>query len=311
MSEPKAHHYLPQFYLRRWAGVDGKVCRYSKPHGPEVKTKRIAPAGTGFETGLYKVRDESAPFENQMEKDFFSRIDSEAALSLQQIEQGIRYDQWTSPRRSAWSRFLLAQMLRAPEDVEQAKVSASALGPRERAEFEPLYAKLRTDADPPTVDEYMSRLPDRQIDHLAFMMMREQINGSLAVGEAINNLLWHAIRFPDDCPALLTSDRAIWPTLPLTEEDAFILLPVGPRLLFVATKSKRTMVSFGMRERADLAEVVNLHTTQHAVRAVYGVNDERLEFVAQNMATRRFSTVAERLAALQQLPFADPNLPRP
>lgn len=310
MSEPKNHHYLPRFYLSRWAGEDGKVCCYKKPHGPAVKTKRVVPTGTGFEPGLYKVRDERPEFENAMEKHFFSRIDDAAAKSLCLIEQGIQNHAWTDEPRSSWTRFLLAQMFRAPEDVAQVKHSSSALSAQERAQFRPQYNPMRKDPDPPTVDEYIKRLPPRAIDHGAFSIIRSHVTNE-PIGAAVNNMVWFAFKFPDHVPALLTSDRPLWSTLTLSEDDAFMLMPVGPRLLFVAAKNELTMIRLYSRDRASLADAVNLNVTRHAVKVVYGLDAGQIDFVGKNMGTRRHSTVSERLAAMQGLPIADPHCPLP
>ena len=41
------HHYIPQFYLRRWAGDDDKVCEFSRPH-KNIYRQRVYPIQTGF-----------------------------------------------------------------------------------------------------------------------------------------------------------------------------------------------------------------------------------------------------------------------
>ena len=48
------HHYLPQFYQRRWAGKDGKLTVFSRPHDMVV-VKRRSTRATGKKAGLYAV----------------------------------------------------------------------------------------------------------------------------------------------------------------------------------------------------------------------------------------------------------------
>jgi hypothetical protein len=31
MKEQK-HHYIPEFYLKQWAGSDGRLCEFNRPH---------------------------------------------------------------------------------------------------------------------------------------------------------------------------------------------------------------------------------------------------------------------------------------
>jgi hypothetical protein len=48
MNEPINHHYVPVFYLSRWEGTDGCLCRFSRPYGHKVKAKRVAPEGNSL-----------------------------------------------------------------------------------------------------------------------------------------------------------------------------------------------------------------------------------------------------------------------
>jgi Protein of unknown function (DUF4238) len=51
---PEKNHYFPIFYQKRWAGDDGQVCLYSKPHW-EVKAIRRHPSRIGFQYDLYTI----------------------------------------------------------------------------------------------------------------------------------------------------------------------------------------------------------------------------------------------------------------
>lgn len=115
-NEPIDHHYLPVFYLSEWAGTDRHVCRISRPYGTELRAKRVSPRGTAFEERLY----------GNIETSFMSRLDSEAAKALKLLKQGLSEQDWTSRPQSAWSRFLLTQLLRAPEDIDQLRSNVSA-----------------------------------------------------------------------------------------------------------------------------------------------------------------------------------------
>ena len=53
-SASEKHHYLPVFYLKEWAGPDGRICEYSRPYDV-VKPKRVHPGGTGYVRGLYAI----------------------------------------------------------------------------------------------------------------------------------------------------------------------------------------------------------------------------------------------------------------
>ena len=86
MNEPMDHHYLPIFYLSRWVGQDGRVCRFNRPYRSEVKAKRVAPKGTGFEPSLYEARGLPPERAQAMEKQFMAKLDNSAAEALHLLE---------------------------------------------------------------------------------------------------------------------------------------------------------------------------------------------------------------------------------
>jgi hypothetical protein len=64
MSIPIRHHFLAEFFQRRWADpLDGRVFRYTRPFRSVVVDK-VYPSQTGYEKQLYSVpsrRSQGAP----------------------------------------------------------------------------------------------------------------------------------------------------------------------------------------------------------------------------------------------------------
>jgi hypothetical protein len=298
MNQPIDHHYLPVFFLARWAGSDGRVCRFSLPNGKEVKAKRIVPRGTGFEPGLYEIRGLPPERAQTMEKDFMAKLDSLAANALGLLEQGLPEKDWTSGPRSSWSRFMLAQMLRTPEDIAQLKSSVGQDWGKAVPELEEVYAARRSDIDPPTIREYLEKLTPGHADEFAFRIARTLMDHA-NICQLFNNMHWRVLDVPDDEYPLLTSDRPIWMTATLSEDDAFITMPIGPRRLFTATVKPATQLRLLANRRRDLVKAVNKIVVQHAVKYVYGLTDAMLPFIQKHMATKRHSSLAERLAAFR------------
>jgi Protein of unknown function (DUF4238) len=296
MSEPLDHHYLPIFFLSRWAGHDGRVCRFSKPAGNEVKAKRVSLRGTAFERGLYEIRGLPPELAQTMEKDFMARLDASAAQALELLESGLPEKDWKSGPRSSWSRFMLTQMLRTPEDVAQLKSSVKQDWAKAVPELEEIYTARRSVTDPLTVGEYLKAQNPAEEDEFALSIARTLMDHP-NIGQSLNNMHWQVLDVSNDDFSLLTSDRPIWMTLSITEEDAFISMPIGPRKLFTAAVNSSTQMRLRERSREQLVKEVNKLTTQHAVRFVYGLDDKALPFVQKHMASKRHSTLLERVAA--------------
>lgn len=110
------HHYLPQFYLKRWSrnNPDGKLAsgKYCQTTN-KFKWTRRAPSGTGYETNLYK----------EIEKSFFSPLDNDACNILSHLESGQAKDIY-HPKlnlgekdHERWATFILGFIIRMPNKV--------------------------------------------------------------------------------------------------------------------------------------------------------------------------------------------------
>ena len=80
------HHYVPQFHLRRWTGSDGMLWRYER-RPDRVLRRRTAPRATAYERELYTTHELLFPEEasDVLETDFFSRLDSDAAIAFRRL----------------------------------------------------------------------------------------------------------------------------------------------------------------------------------------------------------------------------------
>ncbi len=308
MSDPLDHHYIPVFYLTRWVGADGRLCRFSRPVGTIVKTKRVVPKGTGFEPRLYTTQGLPLDQAQTMEKDFMAKLDTQASEALVMLETGLPDGQWTRGPRSAWSRFLLAQRLRAPEDIAQLKSSVTEDWSVADSRIAEAYEAGRSEAFPATVGEYLKSQSPGDTDAAAFKVARTLMDHP-RIGGMINNMHWSVLDFPTEAEPLLTSDRPVWITATLIEQGAMIVMPIGPRRLFVAAPDPTTLERVNAQSRAELAHGWNRVTAQHAVRYVYGVDAALLPMVQEHFATRRHSSLLELIAADRNHKVVAPDSP--
>ncbi|MWB79838.1 DUF4238 domain-containing protein [Pseudooceanicola sp. 216_PA32_1] len=298
MSDPVDHHYLAVFYLNRWAGGDDKVCRFNRPHGDRVVSKRVSPKGTAYEEHLYSMRTPDGPPIADMERDFMSRLDSEAAEALGLLEQGLPESKWEQRLRSAWSRFVWAQSIRTPSEIAQLKSSVKEAWSEATPGLQAAYEAERPEGAPESVDDWLATLDPHTEDRFALTIARRSMDHS-GIGQIINNMRWMVLDFEGCGIPLLTSDRPVWMTMTLSEPNAFILMPIGPTRLFVASRETETMLRIAAQNRRQQAKSVNKTTVQHAVKFVFGVDHNMKSFVQKHFAARRHSTHMERFAAMR------------
>lgn len=272
------------------------MCRFQRLHGGLVKAKRIVPKGTAYEPGLYAVRGLPPEQAQAMEKDFMAKLDDDAAKALLLLESGLPDQEWTPGPRSAWSRFVLTQMLRTPEDIAQLKSSVREEWSKAVPRLQEVYAARRSGDMPATVDEYLRQQGDGETDGFALQIARTLMDHP-KVGQMINNMHWHVIEVPRAAEPLVTSDRPVWTTITLTEPDAFISVPIGPRQLFLATPDASTLRRLRAAPIEPMVRARNRFAIQHAVKYAYGEDDRALPIAQEHLATKRHPSLLEQMAA--------------
>lgn len=81
----------------------------------------------------------------------------------------------------------------------------------------------------------------------------------------------------------------------LTEQNAFLFLPIGPKTMFVAVNDLEIQRIVEERNPAERIEAVNRFVAGRAIRFCYGRTDRALDYVQQHMGTKPRSTLLEQL----------------
>jgi hypothetical protein len=277
------HHYIPVFYLKQWAGPDGRLCEFSRPY-KLVKPRMTHPSGTAYVPGLYTFDDLSPQEANHLEQIFFAFADDRACLVLRRMIAGdLNFD---GPAKSAWSRFIMGLMFRNPEGVQRAKQAIAEGVPQALEHFRQRYNDLRRESDPTTFDEFLASMHGDAIQRVTVSYLQRIMDSEL-IGTQLNRMIWtvsvlHDLRF-----TLLTSDRPIVMTNGLGQQTSWLVLPISPIHVFVATNTEQTMneVVQSMK-RAKFVNTVNDRVAKQARKYVYSTDDRQLRFVANRLGTK-------------------------
>jgi hypothetical protein len=298
MSIPIKHHHLPIFYLKRWAGADGRLCQFSRPY-KEIVPKRRFPAQTAYVEGLYEMPGLSAEEAQKIEQNFMQPADTLAAEALAMLEAGDPRILSESKPRSAWSRFIMTLLMRTPEDIAALKSGVLEEGAGSIPELQAKYEAKKGPDDPATVEEYLAQIGPHQAEQMALALAPKLMDHS-KIGQLINNMRWLVVRITSDAGQFLTSDRPVIMTTTLTEENAYIFLPIGPKTLFVAVNDEVTQKRIEARDPAERVESTNRFIAGHAVKYVYATDDDALDYVKQHMGTHPRTSILEQLVAFRK-----------
>lgn len=295
MSNPNKHHYLPIFYLNRWTGADLRLVRFYRPH-QEVVASRLTPEYTGFEESLYSLDGLQAGEREIIETEFFSPIDNDAAVILEElINHGA--GRLTEAQRSSWIRFIMSLQLRGPHSLREIEavlnesmeeVFERKSGDQHRADstlqdFKSTYEEAREKSPAEFKNSYKRLLP-QLIDH-------EKI------GQRIINMLWYVFDFSAAPLTLLTADRPFTPSHGLLDARCILSVPLSPTHLFVAVNEVQQLHALANQTRRDTVRNANKLVVKLAVQSVYGTSDEHLRFV-ENRLRHREEPIVPGLIAL-------------
>ena len=286
---PEKHHYFPIFYQKRWAGTEGQVCVYSKPH-TEVKAIRRHPDQVGFEHDLYTIAGVEFETASHLERRFFLQTDNDASQALASLESNPQAPLDTR-LRSGWSRFALSLIHRAPDEVARFFSQVAEHVAAAEREFEENYATRRLPTDPDTFEEFALKRPSNPAGRAAAMLIEKVIDSEL-VGNHLNRMIWTILSPPSSYP-LLTSDRPVIMTSGLSEPESHLSLPIGPRRLFIASNQQAIVDEIAARKPDDLVAFANDRIIKQARRFVLGTDDRQLRFVSKRFGLRLPSSPTE------------------
>lgn len=283
-DKQQKHHYIPEFYLKQWAGPDGRLCEYSQPYDT-VKAKMVHPGGTGYSRGLYTIKDAPPHLADVFENQFMSIADGLAAQSLRMMVN--EHIVPAGEQKNAWTRFMLSLLYRTPEGVARSyEMVRKHYEGNDLAEIKKVYATIRKPSEPETVEEYLEKhgtlLTGRVlVQHLVDIIESDRVRTRLM------EMQWHVgtmqgLKYP-----ILTSDRPFVMTSGIAFPDSHFVMPLSPRHIFIAANSDEEVAKLKALARGgEIARRINDKMARQARKYVYGQNDSQLRFVANRLGQK-------------------------
>lgn len=268
------HHYIPVFYLKQWAAIDGTVTAFRRPYRDVVATPK-PPTHTGYVRGLYWLDGLDPVAANRIEDMVLSPIDNNAAI----VHRMILNNQVTSLSRDArtvWSRFLVGLLLRSPATVKSIYDRMVTPGSREFRELS---------------REFARDFPGKRYRDLPPLVMRRAALFSLAkllhskeVEEMISGMIWSVYDLGLPELSFFTSDRPVIMTNGLAKKDGHLAIPLSPRKLFLAFANKGIEAEIKKLSPWHIADQTNELLIRGAIELAWDMNANRLRFVADNLS---------------------------
>jgi len=290
----RRHHYIPQFYLKRWTS-NGLLVEYSKPYGNTIKVQRRYTKQVGWIDRLYTLDGVSEERSAIYEEHFLSPVDSRAADVLAKMERKVR--DITPAERVAWAQFILSLVLRHPENVTSVKerLAESLLIVDDVSQRR--WRKARRPQDPNLLSEALRQEAEAnpaEVSRRGLQLMFEMMANE-RIGTHLINMHWGSIPLPPGIPALLTSDRPVHWFGALRDNNCHIMMPVGPKRIFWAANTYEIADIIRSTNPFRLHAFMNSSTVRRAVKSVYGMSDTHISYVQDFMGVDPEVTIADMI----------------
>lgn len=259
MNKPRKHHFIPQFYLRRWAS-DGQIWRFIRPNGETSKVhgKRVYPAATGWQRDLYTYPSpEDENLAATIESQFLQVIDTRGAEAFECLNSGRPF---SVERKVGLIQFLLAMMHRTPGRIQW------------------LTAKLHEELE----NDGCFDFPDDMVHHYALELFTDLVSSEEMLNE-IGKFSLFKIDLSKARDSLLLSDRPLMISNGIKQSASFIMFPSSPRTLTILAKESAIVDAFASQDRQALANAVNDALVVQAEELVVGNRLSERRFIEKRL----------------------------
>jgi Protein of unknown function (DUF4238) len=279
MSEPHDHHFIPAFYLTRWAREDGKLIEFTRKHNKLI-AKPVGPRSTGFEVDLYEARDLPEAQRQYLEKVWFQYLDRTANEALK-IHMG-EASQWTNELVNAWSRFVFGIHFRHPHAMPELRSAAKAIWEGSGSKFQNDWEEIKEPEHPKSFDKYLAKVDPFTAAKMQVNLIIKTFDNEELVGH-MNQMVWGVIDVSTAPERFVTSDRPVC-IHNLKKPDGAIFLPISPSKLFVAAEERASLDKVAAQKSIDLVRRVNAFVVGRARLYVWASDEAPGQFVETNMS---------------------------
>ena len=282
MSDPKKHHYIPQFHLSSWKGPDRKICVY-KWVGKNLKTVWTSPKNTAYEPDLYSIESSLSQEKSFLESEFLSPLDSTAATIYRKMVRAAERS-LTKGERSHWVRYVMALHTRDPETIQYMRDEGTRTLAYQLSMHPEYYDRVKEPSDPATLQEWIDLNFSRAFKNFGISHLRELVDLPW-VHKRILEMNWWTQELKKTKMKFLISDRplVLKPRADLTDPKCLIVLPLAPKIAFFATSDLDIKQKLQELDHEILVEEVNDWEVGQAVFKVWGNNSDQIDFVSKRL----------------------------
>lgn len=298
-NDPKNHHYIPVFYLKKWRinvdknnKLNGQLLEYSKPY-KDVFYRWKYPTATGFETNLYTHKKFCDIDKYIIETETMGDIDNKTSNIIVDLINGSIPKRQSSNRR-IWAAFMANIAHRVPERFSGIKKIFDFADEEVNKVLRDCYYSVRSEEDPGTATEFIDQY-DRDRFSIDFIKYISNIWSNKDFVNNICNMKW-SVKSTNKFP-FLTSDRPLVGRIHSTSTTktspkklSYICFALSPEKIFVAATSNAALKSLAT-ERGGLSRMYNNEVVKQCKNYVYSRDLHQDAFIKNNFGKGRYGNL--------------------
>lgn len=278
------HHYVPKFYLKRWADSNGQILRYRRLPTGRIASKALAPEAVGYQKDLYRAPYDDDRQAYELEVSFFQSLDVKSAEALEELTKpGIR--ELPSEALQIWWHFILGLLHRSPAYF----ANVQRVGQRHyRAALQRLerdYPARRAETDPLTFAEFAAQSDERELKRRLFRLF-PQLTFNQNILRHMSEMHWFAVDAADDSHLLLLSDDPLLRSNGLKAPDGHLATALSPSRLLIGTHTAEYAAAIRRMRRKDIFARMNLATVAAARTFVVARDERQGSFIEKHFGSK-------------------------
>jgi Protein of unknown function (DUF4238) len=310
-------HYLPQFYQRGFAGVDGRVCVFDRETN---EFRPQPPVNTAVERGFYTLVDKNGVKSDGIER-MFAGLENEVSDVIRRLDNGTTAEWRCEQERVSFAIFIAYFYTRTPafrreqsiftEQMYRARMKAEHLTKDDTARALQRFAEATgEEVDEETIQQIHETFRDGtyKVEVPRELSVRLMVDTALHLAGTLLTLDWVFVRSPPDL-AFITSDApfAVAPPPGEDESRAYgILTPGAASSIPLSSKTCLVIQGEGGREsycriQKDDARRINENVATNSARFVIGRDQPYLERLAKHLKLDQYRWTSRFICDTSQI----------
>lgn len=265
MSEPRKHHFVPEFLLKRWAGPSARVTAWQREPNGGVRSFPVLPTETAVQRDLYARRAGPPELRNAHER-LLNGIETRAAAAIKAAVSG-DFKAISDQTRFDLAVFMVATHIRVPERVMHMRTEGRAVIEEFLSRPDPEFDRLNTGPEQNFLEWTLNNKPE-VVENFGIDVLPKLINGPSL--QKLYAMPWMLAHFAKTSSEVLLSDRPFVIEYGIDHPLHLRTLPLGPRHVLFAATSYETLERLANCRHRDLLPVINRAVVARAHRFAYG-----------------------------------------